>query len=80
MPRIAIKGDVLGPLDVKRIAKSGYHLVGGVAGLNLQVSEAGTKSWVMRCTVGGKRREIGLGAYPGVGLALAREKAQQVRD
>ena len=80
MPRIASKGKVLGPLDIKRIAKSGYHLVGGVAGLNLQVSEARTKSWVMRCTVGGKRREIGLGAYPGVGLALAREKAQQVRD
>mgnify|MGYP003375751384 FL=1 len=80
MPRIAKE---LGPLDIKKkkeLQVAGYHPVGGVAGLNLQVSEAGTKSWVMRCTVGGKRREIGLGAYPGVGLALAREKAQQVRD
>jgi hypothetical protein len=42
MPRIAIEGKVLGPLDIKRIAKPGYHLVGGVAGLNLQVSDAGT--------------------------------------
>ena len=58
----------------------GYHPVGGLAGLNLQVSAALTKSWVMRCTVSGKRSEIGLSAYLGVGLALAREKAQQIRD
>ena len=80
MPRIAQE---LGPLQIKKkkeLQLPGYHPVGGVAGLNLQVSDAGNKSWVMRCTVGGKRREIGLGAYPGVGLALAREKAQQVRD
>ena len=80
MPRIAKE---LGPLDLKKkpeLQAAGYHPVGGVAGLNLQVSDTKTKSWVMRCTVGGKRREIGLGAYPGVGLALAREKAQQVRD
>jgi integrase len=77
MPRIAKE---LGPLEVKRLTAPGYHPVGFVPGLNLQVSAAGTKSWVLRCTVGNKRREIGLGAYPGVGLALAREKAQQVRD
>lgn len=77
MPRVAKE---LSAIEVKRIAAPGYHPVGGVAGLNLQVSDAGTKSWVMRCKVGDKRREIGLGAYPGVGLALAREKAQQVRD
>ncbi len=80
MPRVAIE---LGPLDLKKKPKlqlPGYHSVGGVAGLYLQVSDGGTRSWVMRCKVGDKRREIGLGAYPGVGLALAREKAQQIRD
>ena len=77
MPRIAKE---LSPIEIKRLTTSGYHPVGGVAGLNLQISEAGTKSWVLRCKVGDKRREMGLGAYPGVGLALAREKAQQLRD
>ena len=79
MPRIAKE---LGPLDVKRLTAAGFHLVGGVAGLMLQISQTGTKSWLMRVTVGNKRREIGLGAYSssGVGLALARQKAQQVRD
>ena len=77
MPRIAKE---LGPLEIKRLTASGYHAVGGVAGLMLQVSEHNTKSWLLRVKVGDKRREIGLGAYPGVGVALAREKAQQVRD
>jgi integrase len=77
MPRIA---RVLGPLDVKRKTAPGYHPVGGVAGLNLQITPANNKSWLLRVKVGDKRREIGLGAYPGVGLALAREKAQQIRD
>ncbi len=77
MPRIAKE---LGALEVKRLKAAGYHAVGGVAGLMLQVSASGTASWLLRAKVGDKRREIGLGAYPGVGLALAREKAQQVRD
>ena len=77
MPRVAKE---LSPIEIKRKTAPGYHPVGGVAGLYLQVSDAGTKSWVVRCKVGDKRREIGLGAYPGVGLALAREKAQQIRD
>ena len=77
MPRIAKQ---LGPLEIKRLEEPGYHTVGGVAGLMLQVSSNRTKSWLLRIKVGDKRREIGLGAYPGVGIALAREKAQQVRD
>jgi integrase len=77
VPRIA---DELGPLQVSRLKAAGAHPVGGVAGLMLQVSKTGTRSWLLRVTVGDKRREIGLGAYPGVGVALARDKAQQTRD
>lgn len=77
MPKIARE---LGPLAVKNLTTVGNHLVGGVAGLMLQVSPTGTRSWLLRIKVGEKRREIGLGAYPGVGVALAREKAQQTRD
>lgn len=77
MPRIAKE---LGPLQVGRITAVGLNPVGGVAGLMLQVSKSGARSWLLRIKVGDKRREIGLGAYPGVGVALAREKAQQTRD
>jgi integrase len=58
----------------------GYHSVGGVPGLLLQVTESGSRSWLLRVTVAGKRREIGLGSYPAVPLAPAREKAQAMRD
>ena len=77
MPRIAKE---LGPLAVKALTTAGLHPVGGVAGLMLQVSPTGTRSWLLRARVGSKRREIGLGAFPGVTLALAREKAQATRD
>ena len=77
MPRIAKE---LGPLAVKGLTTAGLHPVGGVAGLMLQVSPTGTRSWLLRVKVGDKRREIGLGAFPGVTLALAREKAQATRD
>ena len=77
MPKIAKE---LAPLAVKGLTTAGLHPVGGVAGLMLQVSPTGTRSWLMRIKVGNKRREIGLGAFPGVTLALAREKAQATRD
>lgn len=63
-----------------------YHAVGGVSGLLLQCrppqveSSEGAKSWVLRTTVGEKRRDIGLGGYPDVTLAQAREKAREIKD
>ncbi len=77
MPRIAKE---LGPLAVKALTTAGLHPVGGVAGLMLQVSPTGSRSWLLRVKVGHKRREIGLGAFPGVTLAMARAKAQEKRD
>ena len=49
-------------------------------GLYLSVSAAGTKSWVMRAVVSGRRRDIGLGGYPAVSLAKARERAAANRS
>ena len=77
MPRLARE---LGALEVKRLTAPGYHAVGAVAGLLLQITPSGARSWLLRVKVGDKRREIGMGAYPGVGLALARTKAQETRD
>jgi integrase len=45
----------------------------------LQVSAAGTKSWVFRFKEAGKLREMGLGATHTIGLAEAREKARDCR-
>ncbi|MFM0210463.1 tyrosine-type recombinase/integrase [Paraburkholderia sediminicola] len=77
MPRIAKE---LGPLAVSRLSVPGRHTVGKVAGLALQITENGARSWVLRAIVGGKRREIGLGAYPSVSLKDAHARAQAKRD
>ncbi|WP_149142988.1 tyrosine-type recombinase/integrase [Gemmobacter caeruleus] len=82
MPRIAKE---LGPLDIKRAVHGGgrgndFLPVGGVPGLLLQVTPTGGKTWVLRITIAGKRAEIGLGGYPTVTLAQARDKAREARD
>ena len=47
--------------------------------LFLRVAPGGSKSWVQRLTVDGKRRDMGLGGFPLVSLAEAREAAFQNR-
>lgn len=58
-------------------ASPGKHEDGG--GLRLVVSKAGAKKWVLRFTIDGKRREMGLGSYPDVGLGEARDNARTYR-
>ncbi len=78
MPKVA---DEMGALQVQKLAGApGLHFVGGVHGLALQVISAGAKSWILRIVVGGKRREMGLGPYPEVTLAKARDRAREARD
>lgn len=60
-----------------RTAGPGKHWDG--EGLRLVVSEGGAKKWLLRITIGGKRREMGLGSYPEVSLAEAREEAAKAR-
>lgn len=78
MPR---KAKELSALEVNRdLTAPGLHFVGGVAGLALQVTDTGARSWVLRVMVGGKRRDMGLGGFPDVTLAGAREAARVARD
>ena len=44
-------------------------------GLNLLVLPSGARCWVQRLVIHGRRRELGLGGYPLVSLAEARETA-----
>ena len=54
--------------------------VGGVPGLELRFNPSGNRSWVLYVSTGGKRPvEMGLGPYPEVGLADAREAARKAR-
>jgi integrase len=76
---MARKAKELGALVVSRLTKPGLYTVGGVAGLALQVSDGGGRSWLLRYTAGVKRREMGLGSFPSVTLAGARDAAREAR-
>lgn len=46
---------------------------------NESKAPTGSKSWVFRFQLDGKRRDMGLGAYPDLSLAAARDKAAELR-
>ena len=48
---------------------------GDGVGLYLNVAPGGSKSWVQRLLFDGRRRDLGLGGYPTVSLAEARDRA-----
>ncbi|MFM7255878.1 MAG: Arm DNA-binding domain-containing protein, partial [Betaproteobacteria bacterium] len=81
MPKIAKERSAL---EVKRLIRPGWHAVGGVPGLLLQIkppSREGAplaRSWILRIQVAGQRQPIGLGAFPQVSLAEARERARKL--
>lgn len=77
MPR---KAKELSALEVKRLQSPGLWAVGGVAGLYLQVGMSGARSWILRAVVANKRRDHGLGGFPDVTLAVARDKARRARE
>ncbi|NVO29327.1 DUF4102 domain-containing protein [Donghicola sp. C2-DW-16] len=82
---MAQRAKELSAIEVKRLEHSGAgrnetFAVGGVSGLLLRITPTGGRSWVLRTTIGKKRREIGLGAFPDVKLSKAREKAREAKE
>ncbi len=67
----------LNPKQVENLAKPGTYEDG--EGLRLVVKASGRKSWVFRFQLNGRRREMGLGAYPDVSLKNARIDASEKR-
>ncbi|MCF7700930.1 tyrosine-type recombinase/integrase [Loktanella sp. M215] len=60
---------------VRTVQEPGKYHDGGGTGLFLRVDPNGSRFWVQRVTIRGKRRELGLGSPPLVTLAEARDKA-----
>ena len=61
-----------------RAAPVGKHCDG--AGLWLIKRDGGGAQWVLRVTIHGRRREMGLGGFPAIGLAAARKLAERWRN
>ena len=60
------------------------YAVGGVTGLLLQCmppvgnERTGSRQWILRATIGDKRKELGLGGYPSIPAKDAREAARKL--
>lgn len=70
--------DIFTDKAIRALTKPGRHPDGN--GLYLYVAPWGSKSWVQRIVVNGRRRDIGLGSYPLVSLAKARDLAADNRS
>ncbi|PVY78194.1 integrase [Tamilnaduibacter salinus] len=87
MPRVAKE---LSAIEVKRLTcrvnpetgepMESRHPVGGVSGLLLKVTPSGARQWILRTKVGKRRPDIGLGPFPEVSLAQARDKARELKE
>ena len=64
---------------VERTNKPGRYRCGLVRGLLLQISEGGTKSWVLRFELNGRERWMGLGSASEFSLKQARKRALAAR-
>ena len=67
----------LSALAIERAKTPGYLPDGG--GLYLQVTANHARSWIFRFMLAGRRREMGLGPFPAIGLAAARKLAADAR-
>ena len=65
-------------VSVKAASKPGRLGDGGT--LYLNIARGGTKSWVQRIAIDGRRHDIGLGGWPVVSLASARRRAAENRS
>ena len=66
-------------LSARKVETAGVGRHGDGRGLFLYVKPTLARSWVLRYQVQGRRHDLGLGAYPDVTLAMARQKATDAR-
>ncbi len=71
MPKI--KTAALSASGIRKLREPGDY--GDGNGLALRIKPDGAKSWIQRVSIGGKRHNLGLGVFPTVGLADARQAA-----
>ena len=58
---------------IRALREPGRYADGGT--LYLRVAPGGSRSWIQRVAINGRRRDVGLGGWPVVSLARARERA-----
>ncbi len=64
--------------SIKALSKPGRHADGGNLYLEVRPGSL-TKSWIFLVKKDGRQRALGMGGYPAISLAMAREKAAAAR-
>ena len=72
-PRGRHPDNALSAAFVRSVAKAGRYCDG--QGLYLQVDPSGSRRWIQRLVIAGRKRELGLGGFPLVSLKEARAQA-----
>ena len=72
-PRSRHPNNALTPAFVRNVSQAGRYCDG--QGLYLDVRPSGSRGWIQRLTIRGRRTELGLGGFPLVSLKEVREKA-----
>jgi integrase len=67
----------LSDVTIRQRRRPGYLADGG--NLYLRVARGGSKGWIFRYAMHGKTRDAGIGGYPAITLAKAREEAERCR-
>src|SRR5262249_60642098 len=67
----------LSALKLKNLNGPGYFADGG--NLYFRIAPSGARGWIFRFAMRGRTRDMGLGAYPEICLADARELAAKCR-
>ena len=62
-------------LAIKKLKTPGRYSDGN--NLYLKIEDTGSRRWILRLTINGKRRDMGLGSFSFINLADARELASQ---
>ncbi len=70
----------MGKLSDKTVKAAGEGRHGDGGGLFLKVSAKGSRTWLLRFQLAGKRHDMGLGSYPAVSLSMARQMAAKARS
>lgn len=60
-------------------AKATIYYLNDGAGLRMRIRPDGSRTWIYRYRLDGKEMSTGLGAYPTIGLQIARANAQEAR-
>ena len=78
MPTLQLEAKGIARLAVPTTGRIDYHDT-VQDGLSLRVTSHGARSWSVRYYLAGRQRRATLGAYPGLSLADARERAHRTR-